>query len=53
MVLWNSQGPTGRERAIESLIDREPHGNYYRAARVVVRIVLNLIYCNPLRALEL
>jgi hypothetical protein len=36
MVLWNSQGPTGRERAIESLIDREPHGNYYRAARVVV-----------------
>jgi hypothetical protein len=40
MVLWNSQGPTGRERAIESLIDREPHGNYYRAARVVVRIVI-------------
>jgi hypothetical protein len=39
MVLWNSQGPTGRERAIESLIDREPHGNYYRAARVVVRNV--------------
>ena len=29
--------PTGRERAIEALIDREPHGDYYRAARVVVR----------------
>jgi hypothetical protein len=29
--------PTGRERAIEALIDREPHGDFYRAARVVVR----------------
>jgi hypothetical protein len=43
MVLWNSQGPTGRERAIESLIDREPHGNYYRAARVVVRLSVSKV----------
>ena len=27
----------GRERAIEALIDREPQGDYYRAARVIVR----------------
>jgi hypothetical protein len=30
-------GNGGRERAIEALIDREPQGDYYRAARVVVR----------------
>jgi hypothetical protein len=27
----------GRERAIEALIDREPAGDFYRAARVLVR----------------
>ena len=27
---------TGRERAIEALIDREPQGDFYRFARVVV-----------------
>lgn len=27
----------GRERAIEALIDREPQGDFYRAARVIVR----------------
>jgi hypothetical protein len=31
-------GPTGREWAIESLIDRDPEGCFYRAARVVVSI---------------
>lgn len=31
-----SQGPSGRELAIEALIDREPQGSFYRAARVVV-----------------
>jgi len=30
----------GRERAIEALIDREPNGDFYRAARVVVRLLL-------------
>jgi hypothetical protein len=29
--------PNGRERAIETLIDLEPHGAFYRAARVMVR----------------
>jgi hypothetical protein len=44
MVLHSSApGPTGRERAIETLIDREPQGNFYRASRVVVRTVL---YCS-------
>jgi len=28
--------PSGREKAIETLIDMEPQGAYYRAARVVV-----------------
>lgn len=36
----------GRERAIEALIDREPQGDYYRAARVIVRsyVVIYSIY---------
>lgn len=29
--------PSGRERAIETLIDMEPQGALYRAARVLVR----------------
>jgi hypothetical protein len=28
----------GRERALEVLMDRDPLGSYYRAARVVVRL---------------
>ena len=34
--LTQSQNPTGRERAIEALIDREPFGSFYRASRVIV-----------------
>jgi hypothetical protein len=30
--------PTGRDLAIEALLDREPHGDYYRVARLVVRL---------------
>jgi hypothetical protein len=30
--------PSGRERAIETLIDMEPQGSIYRAARVLVRL---------------
>jgi hypothetical protein len=30
----------GRERAIETILDRDPMGCYYRAARVVVRSFL-------------
>jgi hypothetical protein len=29
-------GPSGRERAIEALIDRESEGCFYRASRIVV-----------------
>ena len=32
----NNNNSIGRERAIEALIDREPLGDFYRAARVVV-----------------
>ena len=37
MVLEGSL-PSGRERAIETLIDMEPQGAFYRAARVLVRL---------------
>ena len=33
----NNNNNGGRERAIEALLDRDPNGNFYRAARVVVR----------------
>jgi hypothetical protein len=32
-----ASGAAGRERAIETILDRDPRGCYYRAARVVVR----------------
>jgi hypothetical protein len=32
----SSSSTYGRERAIETLLDREPNGNFYRAARVLV-----------------
>ena len=31
------EAPSGREMAIETLLDMEPHGSFYRAARVLVR----------------
>lgn len=34
--MWVDNPPSGRERAIETLIDMEPHGPFYRAARVLV-----------------
>lgn len=30
--------PTGRELAIEALLDREPHGDAYRVLRVLVSV---------------
>jgi hypothetical protein len=30
--------PTGRELAIEALLDREPHGDAYRVSRVLVSL---------------
>jgi hypothetical protein len=29
--------PSGREQAIETLLDMEPQGSFYRASRVLVR----------------
>jgi hypothetical protein len=41
----SSSATGGRERAIEALIDREPLGDFYRSARVIVRcFVLSLLY---------
>jgi hypothetical protein len=46
-MVWGESLPSGRERAIETLIDMEPQGSFYRAARVLVSLfssvpVLNL-----------
>ena len=35
MALW-SEMPSGREEAIETLVDMDPQGNFFRAARVLV-----------------
>jgi len=37
-MVFSSAAPTGRELAIQALIDREPHGDYYRAVRVAVSV---------------
>ena len=29
--------PSGREEAIETLVDMDPQGNFFRAARILVR----------------
>lgn len=38
-MVWGETLPSGRERAIETLIDMEPQGSFYRAARVLVSVV--------------
>ena len=35
MTTW--QEPTGRERAIEALMDRDKDGDYFRVRKVMVR----------------
>ena len=35
-MVWGKTLPSGRERAIETLIDMEPQGSFYRATRVLV-----------------
>lgn len=37
-MVWGETLPSGRERAIETLIDMEPQGSFYRAARVLVSL---------------
>lgn len=38
--------PTGREMAIEALLDREPHGDAYRVSRVLVcLLVIFHLFC--------
>jgi hypothetical protein len=39
----NNSATGGRERAIEALIDREPQGDFYRAARVLVSSVCVMV----------
>ncbi|KAL3944031.1 MAG: hypothetical protein SGBAC_001899 [Bacillariaceae sp.] len=34
-MVWGKTLPSGRERAIETLIDMEPQGSFYRATRVL------------------
>lgn len=36
--------PSGRERAIETLIDRDPQGSFHRATRVLVSFSLVLFH---------
>jgi hypothetical protein len=36
--------PSGREEAIETLVDMDPEGNFFRAARVLVRFS-RLLFC--------
>eukprot|EP00934_Nitzschia_sp_Nitz4_P003657 Nitzschia sp. Nitz4//scaffold7_size249615//147593//154025//NITZ4_001184-RA/size249615-processed-gene-0.359-mRNA-1//-1//CDS//3329558463//3647//frame0 len=33
--MWSDDPPSGREQAIETLVDMEPHGSYYRASRIM------------------
>jgi hypothetical protein len=44
MVLGDGGLPSGRERAIETLIDSESQGAFYRAARVLVRRICTSFY---------
>jgi hypothetical protein len=37
MAMWKEM-PSGREEAIETLVDMDPQGNFFRAARVLVRL---------------
>ena len=41
-MLLEGSLPSGRERAIETLIDMEPHGAMHRAARVLVRVIVEM-----------
>ena len=54
MAMWREM-PSGREEAIETLVDMDPQGNFFRAARVLVscfgsfcRIELLTIYIKAL-----
>jgi hypothetical protein len=44
-MIWGETLPSGRERAIEALVDMDPEGSFYRAARVLVRFYVRLIAC--------
>jgi hypothetical protein len=38
--MWNGEPPSGREHAIETLLDTEPHSSRIRTARVLVRLLV-------------
>ena len=44
MVMWKEM-PSGREEAIETLVDMDPQGNFYRAARVWVSYLVCSFVC--------
>ncbi|CAB9500257.1 Probable E3 ubiquitin-protein ligase hulA [Seminavis robusta] len=46
-MVWGEGVPSGRERAIETLIDREPQGTFYRAARVLDEVVPQALVNRP------
>lgn len=55
MAMWREM-PSGREEAIETLVDMDPQGNFFRAARVLVSFCLCLlkeILDDPLLGLKL
>lgn len=42
--------PSGREEAIETLVDMDPQGNFFRAARVLVRLSVAFVGIIPRRS---
>jgi len=44
MTMWR-EVPSGREEAIETLVDMDPQGSFYRAARVLVRVCVCVCVC--------
>ena len=43
MTMWR-EVPSGREEAIETLVDMDPQGSFYRAARVLVRVCVMFVF---------
>lgn len=46
MAMWKEM-PSGREEAIETLVDMDPQGNFFRAARVLVRLSVAFVGVVP------
>jgi hypothetical protein len=46
MAMWREM-PSGREEAIETLVDMDPQGNFFRAARVLEESVPQALFHRP------